>query len=239
MTAPMHHADAWESFWRAAPTTAGSVLWDASAQFTAALHLPLLAAHTSGGVPLVDVGCGNGTQTRFLAGRYGRVVGVDVSGEAVSRALSGPGTAAEFRSLDAAEPGPVQRLHAELGDSDVYLRGVLHQCTPQDRVRMARSVATLAGTAGRALVVEPAEGAKHVLAELMARPEGPPPELTAVFRHGIAPMEMADDEVPALFTEAGLHILASGAMPLTLTLLDAGGAPVALPANWLVVGRSQ
>ncbi|MBR7678715.1 class I SAM-dependent methyltransferase, partial [Streptomyces daliensis] len=148
MNALTEYADAWESFWRDAPPGAGAVLWDAAPEEVAALHLPLLLSHTPGTLPLVDVGCGNGTQTRFLARHYARVIGVDLSG-----------TAVEFRRLDAADPAPVGKLSEELGDADVYLRGVLHQCGPDDRARIAASVATLVGRHGRALVVEPARAA--------------------------------------------------------------------------------
>ncbi|NLU66034.1 class I SAM-dependent methyltransferase [Streptomyces sp. HNM0574] len=237
MEASTHYADAWEGFWRAAPEGEGEVLWDTAPQFAAARHLPLLTAHSGGAAALVDVGCGNGTQTRYFAARYRRVVGIDVSRAAIARALAGPATAADFRRVDAADPVPVKGLHAETGDADVYLRGVLHQCGPGDRARVASGAATLAGTRGRVLAVEPAASARDVLAALMSRPGGPPPSLAAVVGHGIAPAEMPDESVPALFAALGLSILAAGSAPLQLTLRDAGGSPVELPANWLVAGR--
>ncbi|MGW7514023.1 class I SAM-dependent methyltransferase [Streptomyces sp. NPDC054796] len=252
MNALTEYADAWDGFWRDAPPGEGAVLWDAAPEEVAALHLPLLLSHTPGTLPLVDVGCGNGTQTRFLARHYARVIGVDLSGTAVERARgetegTGEGTSqgtavsrgtVEFRRLDAADPAQVGKLGEELGDADVYLRGVLHQCGPDDRARIAASVATLVGRHGRALVVEPARAAKDVLLRLMRREEGPPPALAAVFSHGIAPVGMDDGSVPGLFRAGGLRVFASGSLPLVLTVPGADGSPVALPANWLVVGRN-
>lgn len=235
MGATTRYAEIWESFWRDAPPEAGSVAWDAPPELAAALHLPLFAPHFAGSRAVVDVGCGNGTQTRYLAGRYPRVIGADVSAAAVARARASGG--AEFRQLDATVPEQVRELAAELGDADVYLRGVLHQCEPGDRALLAASVATLTGDSGRAFVVEPAEAAGEVFGALMQRPEGPPAALTAVFAHGIRPLEMPDESVPVLFSEAGLRVLDSGAVPLAMTVRHTDGARVALPSNWLVAGR--
>ncbi|MEE1782909.1 hypothetical protein PUR71_08265 [Streptomyces sp. SP17BM10] len=100
----------------------------------------------------------------------------------------------------------------------------------------ARHVATLVGRRGRAFVVEPSEAAKPVLRGLAQRPDGPPPKLRPVFAHGLAPAEVADGTSAELFHDAGLTVLASGDMPLTLTEPAADGRPIDLPARWLEVG---
>lgn len=256
--APARYADAWESFWRDAPPEKGAVFWDAPSERTGAVHLPLLAPYFDGALPVVDMGCGNGTMTRFLARRYGPVVGVDISATALGKARGaaradgagdaggsgggrsggGPERVPEFRRLDAADPAAAAGLGAELGDSDVYVRGVLHQCDPDARARIAASVAVLTGERGRAFVVEPSEAGGAALAALTRRPEGPPAALAAVFEHGIRPMEMADASVPVLFRDAGLGVLAEGTVPLALTVAGADGEPLELPSNWLVAGRN-
>ncbi|MDK1472130.1 class I SAM-dependent methyltransferase [Streptomyces sp. 549] len=239
METSKEHHDAWESFWRDAPDKAGEVFWDARPDLTAARHLTLFREHLPAGLPLVDVGCGNGTQTVFLAAHYRPVVGLDLSAAAVERARTLPGAdRVDFRQGDAADPAAAERLHDELGDAHVYVRGVLHQSPEPARAAIAESLVHLLGERGRAFVLEPAAAAKDVLMGLMARPGGPPQRLAAIFGHGIAPMEMPDDAVPRLFTAAGLGVLASGATPLTTTEPGADGAPVELPSNWLVVGRN-
>ncbi|UNM16912.1 hypothetical protein J4032_13445 [Streptomyces formicae] len=129
-------------------------------------------------------------------------------------------------------------LHAELGDANVYMRGVLHQCEPQDRAALAESVATLVGETGRAFVVELAEAAGRALAGLAQSPSGPPAKLLPVLRHGIVPGAVADAEMPACFRSAGLGILASGALPLATTGYGPDGTRVEVPSTWLVVGRN-
>lgn len=231
--------DAWEAFWREAPGGPQQVFWDAAPDRTAARHLPLLQPHLTPGLPLVDVGCGNGTQTVFLAGHHRPVLGFDLSAAAVERARALPGAErVDFRQGDARDLAAARALHAELGDAHVYLRGVLHQCSDEDRTAVVAAVAVLLGERGRAFLVEPAAAAKEILMGLMRRPGGPPPQLAAVFGHGIAPTEMPDDSVTRLCAAAGLRVVAEGRLPLTTTEPAADGSPVELPSNWFVVGRN-
>ncbi|UCM91125.1 class I SAM-dependent methyltransferase [Streptomyces marincola] len=232
-------AGAWDGFWRAAPPGPNTVFWDAAPAEVAAAHLPHFAPHLAQPLPLVDVGCGNGTQTVFLAERHaGPVLGVDLSAEAVARArrAAGAGPAA-FRTLDAADADAVRALHRELGDSHVYLRGVLHQAPPAGQAALAAGVAALLGARGRGFVVEPSEAAKAALAGLLRRSGGPPPTLAAVFEHGIAPAGLTEGRLPDLFRAAGLAVLAAGSLPLATTERGTDGTAVTLPSNWLVVGR--
>ncbi|MEU8888008.1 methyltransferase domain-containing protein [Streptomyces sp. NPDC048442] len=240
MSVTSRYRDAWEGFWQEAPERVGAVLWDAEPALTAGIHLALFEPHmTATDLPVVDLGCGNGTQTLFLADRFPRVAGLDLAPAAIARARRcDPDGQVRFTVADATEPGDVRRLHRELGDAQVYLRSVLHQCESADRGPLAAAVATLVGERGRAFVVEPAETAGRILCELAHHPEGPPPKLRPVFAHGIVPGAMPDAEVPGLFRSAGLDVLASGDIPLTTTEYLPDGTRMELPSKWLVVGRT-
>ncbi|SDJ54336.1 class I SAM-dependent methyltransferase [Streptomyces indicus] len=245
MSVTSRYKEAWEGFWRAAPEEQGAVFWDAEPALTAGLHLALAEPYLAAtGLPLVDLGCGNGTQTRFLADRFPHVVGADLSQAAIDHAehadRAAPETVgrAEYRQLDAVDKAAVQALHDELGDAHVYMRGVLHQCEPADRGPLAESIATLLGERGRAFLVELSEQAGPILMGLAQHPAGPPPKLLPVFQHGIAPAEVSDAAVPELFTAAGLAVLESGEMPLITTDFTPDGKRIELPSKWLVVGRT-
>lgn len=240
MSVTQRYRESWEGFWREAPDEPGVVFWDAEPAVTAGPHLALFAPHlTDPDLPLIDLGCGNGTQTRFLADRLRRVIGVDLAEAALDHARrADPAARAAYRSLDAAEPGAAETLHAELGDANVYMRGVLHQCAPHDRQPLADAIAALLGARGRAFLVEPSQAARSVLGALAQGPTGPPPKLAPVLRHGIAPGEVPDDAVPALLATAGLTVLAAGELPLTTTEHTADGTLVVLPSRWVVAGRT-
>lgn len=87
MSVTSRYREAWEGFWREAPEEPGAVFWDAEPALTAGRHLALFEADlTDPGLAMVDLGCGNGTQTRFLAERFPRVVGADLSAAALDHA---------------------------------------------------------------------------------------------------------------------------------------------------------
>ncbi|MFF4895243.1 class I SAM-dependent methyltransferase [Streptomyces sp. NPDC001068] len=239
MSVTSRYRDAWEGFWREAPGGTGAVFWDAEPGVTAEAHVSLFEPHlVDPGLPLVDLGCGNGTQTRFLAGRFPRVLGTDIAEAALEHARrADPAGQARYRQLDAAEKTEAEALHAELGDANVYMRGVLHQCDPDDRQPLADTLATLVGDRGRAFLVELSEAARPLLGGLAQSPSGPPPKLAPIFRHGIAPGEVADAAVPEYLRNAGLTILASGQLPLMTAEFTPDGEPVVLPSQWVVTGR--
>jgi SAM-dependent methyltransferase len=240
MSVTSRYRNAWEGFWREASDEPGSVLWDAEPALTAELHMalfePLLADPA---LPLIDLGCGNGTQTRYLADRFPRVIGAELSAAALEHARrADPAGVAAYRELDGTDKAAAETLHAELGDVNVYLRGVLHQCEPDDRQPLADALAVLVGARGRVFLVEPSEAAGAALRHLARSPEGPPAKLAPVFRHGIAPGEVADAAVPEYLGAAGLSILASGQMPLATTEYAPDGTRIQLPSRWLVAGRT-
>ncbi|MFJ6833459.1 class I SAM-dependent methyltransferase [Streptomyces sp. NPDC091209] len=240
MSVNSRYRGAWEGFWREAPGEQGGVFWDADPALTAAVHLALFEPHlTAPDLPLVDLGCGNGTQTRYLAERFPLVVGTDLAPAALDHARTAdPAGRARYRLLDAADKTEAEALHAELGDANVYMRGVLHQAEPDDRQPLADGLATLVGERGLVFVVELAEAAGPLLRGLAQSPDGPPAKLAPVFRHGIAPGEVADAAVPEYLRQAGLQVLASGELPLATTERTPEGTPIELPSRWLVAGRS-
>ncbi|SEQ11703.1 Methyltransferase domain-containing protein [Streptomyces sp. yr375] len=241
MSVTRRYREAWEGFWREAPGEAGEVFWDADPRVTAALHLAYFEPHlTDAELALVDLGCGNGTQTRYLADRFPRVLGVDLAAAALDHARhADPAGLAAYRLLDAAEKGAAETLHAELGDANVYMRGVLHQCEPADRQPLVDAIAALVGTRGRAFLVEPSEAAGLVLGALAQSPDGPPPKLAPILRHGIAPGDVADDAVPEYLRTAGLTILSYGELPLTTTEFTPDGTRIKLPSQWFVATRAM
>lgn len=239
MSVTSRYREAWEGFWREAPDEPGAVFWDAEPALTARVHLPLFQPLLKEpGLPLVDLGCGNGTQTRYLAAHFPHVIGADLSAAAIGHARhADPAGEAAYRVLNGAEKTETETLRAELGDANVYMRGVLHQCEPDDRQPLVDGIATLVGERGRVFLVELAEAAGAVLKGLAQSPEGPPAKLAPVFRHGIAPGEVADSAVPEFLSAAGLTVLASGDLPLVTTEYRADGTRIELPSRWVVAGR--
>ncbi|MET7440336.1 class I SAM-dependent methyltransferase [Streptomyces sp. NPDC005496] len=232
------YRNAWEGYWKETSDAPGDAIWDADPALTSIPHSELLLPYADTARTIVDLGCGNGTQTRYLATRFARAVGVDLSHAAIEharRAGRDDGSDAEFQQLDLTDSEAVRAVHARLGDSHVYMRAVIHQSEPRARAAVAAAVAEIVGVEGRAFVVELTAASRQVLQQAASGPDGPPPKLLRVFHHGLKPADAADDEVPRVLGEAGLEILAEGDTTLPQTEYMADGTRIDLPARWFVL----
>ncbi|AXG81192.1 class I SAM-dependent methyltransferase [Streptomyces paludis] len=239
MDVSQRYRASWEGYWRETSDAPGEAIWDADPSLCAVPHSELMLPYADATLPVADLGCGNGTQTRYLATRFARAVGVDLSHAAIGHARrADPAGAAEFEQLDLVDGVAVRALRDRLGDTNVYMRAVIHQSEPQDRAAVAEAVATLLGARGRAFVAELTSASKAVLQQAVTGPGGPPEKLRRVFAHGLKPAGATDEEVPELLRAAGLTILASGdtALPQTEHLPD--GTRIDLPARWFVLARA-
>ncbi|MFD5753367.1 class I SAM-dependent methyltransferase [Streptomyces sp. NPDC127033] len=236
MDVSSRYRESWEGYWRETSDAPGEAIWDCDPSLSSVPHSDLLVPHADTSLPVVDLGCGNGTQTRYLATRFARAIGVDLSHAAIEHARRADTTGtAEFEQLNLVDHDAVRALRQRTGDTNVYMRAVIHQSEPQDRPAVAAAVAELVGTRGRAFVAELTPASKAVLQGAVESPGGPPEKLRRVFEHGLRPASVTDEEVPDLLREAGLEILASGdtALPQTEHLPD--GTRIDLPARWFVL----
>ncbi|MGW1000398.1 class I SAM-dependent methyltransferase [Streptomyces sp. NPDC002520] len=231
-----NYRNSWESYWRETSDETGEAIWDSDPSLTAEPHSELLLPYADTTRTIVDLGCGNGTQTRYLATRFARAVGVDLSHAAIEHARRAVGhDTIEFQQLDLTDTEAVQALHTRLGDSNVYMRAVIHQSEPGARAAVATAVAEIIGSAGRAFVVELTSDSRDVLKHAASGPEGPGPKLRRVFEHGLKPADAENEEISQLLAEAGLDILATGETVLPQTENLADGTRIDLPARWFVL----
>ncbi|MFF3957993.1 methyltransferase domain-containing protein [Streptomyces sp. NPDC001890] len=236
MDVSQHYREAWEGFWAATSDLPGEAIWDSDPSLTSVPDTERLLPHADTSLPVVDLGCGNGTQTRYLATRFARAIGVDLARAAIAHARRADTTGvAEFAQLDLVDEAAVADLHKRIGDTNVYMRAVIHQSEPGARPAVAAAVAALLGERGRAFVVEPTPASKDVLQLVAQAPDGPPEKLRRVLRHGLKPASATEEEVRRLLQEAGLTTLAGGATALAQTEFLPDGTRVELPSRWYVL----
>lgn len=230
------YREAWEGFWSTTSDAPGEAIWDAAPSLSAVPHSALLLPYADASLPVVDLGCGTGTQTRYLATRFARAIGVDLSQAAIGHARrADPDGVAEFMQLDLVDGDAVGALHQRIGDTNVYMRAVIHQSEPEARPAVAAAVATLLGERGRAFVAELTPASKDVLQQASQGPQGPPEKLRRVFEHGLKPASATEEEVPEVLRAAGLTILDSGDTVLPQTECLPDGTRIDLPARWFVL----
>ncbi|WP_371534829.1 class I SAM-dependent methyltransferase [Streptomyces sp. NBC_01023] len=234
------YRESWEGFWSTTSDTPGEAIWDSDPSLTSVPHSELLLPYADTSLPVVDLGCGNGTQTRYLSTVFARALGVDLSHAAIGHARrADTAGVAEFAQLDLVDADAVRALSRRIGDTNVYMRAVIHQSEPEARPAVAAAVAALLGERGRAFVVELTPESKEVLQKATAGPGGPPAKLRKVIEHGLKPADASEEEVPELLIGAGLTALASGDTALAQTEHMADGTRIELPARWFVLAAAS
>jgi len=240
---PRHYRRQWENYWRTIHATGagGEVLWDNVPEKASAQDLARFAAHMRPDLPLVDVGCGNGRQARFLAGHFPRVIGVDVSPAAISLAQQETrGTPFEsriaYRVWNGANPGEAEALHREIGDANVYMRTVFHCVQSSDRESFVASLATLLGERGTLYQIELTNGALETLRKLPGNsPSGLPHLVHNVVKNGIHPIGFSQEDRLRYYPDDRWIILGEGDTVAIRTVRLAHGEEALVPANYLVM----
>jgi len=224
---------AWERWWAGLDGTPGEIVWDAAPGDLEA-DLEHFAGAFGPVLPVVDFGCGDGRQTRFLARYFPRVVGVDVSAAAIGRARAADNPPnVGFDVLDACDLAGASRLHDELGDANIYIRGVLQALPPASRPQAVQAIAALLGAGGTLFVKElPPEAGAYFAAVI--RRHGLPPGLAKVMRH-IPPGQISLPELTGLFPADRFAVLGTGTSRIRTVTTLPGGEPVTVPAIWALI----
>lgn len=127
---------------------AGEIPWD-----TGRPQPEIVALERSGGVEgrILDVGCGTGVETRYLADRGYEVVGVDFSAPAIERARDRTDSStASFLVGDALE-----LPNLDLGLFDTVLDcGMFHTLDAEDRPTYTQAISSVLAPIGRAVCLE-------------------------------------------------------------------------------------
>jgi SAM-dependent methyltransferase len=237
---PRKYRAQWDRYWGSVERTGerGDVLWDIVPERAVAQDYTRMRQHIAPALPLIDFGCGNGRQTRFLAQQGGRVIGVDVSSAAIGLASAeskGIGNL-EFRQLDMTKPDQATALHNEIGDANIYIRGVVHAIQKQDRPAAERSLAILLGERGTLYQIELRTDALTYFRQLPGdSPTGLPRLLHSVVRFGIRPIGFNLSDRTSFFPDSRWHLLAAGEDVPINTVTLSHGEEGHVPASYVIV----
>jgi len=230
----------WENYWRSIRKTGkgGEVLWDNEPERASAEDLPRFRPHLDLSLPLLDFGCGNGRQTRFLAKHFERVIASDVSPSAIekARAETPADLNIEFRLLDALKPAQAKAFHDEFGDVNVYMRTVLHVIQRRDRKTFAESMAILLGEKGTLYQIELSLCALDYFRTLPGdSPSGLPRPVHNIIRTGATSVGFDPQDRPLVYPDSHWRVIAHGEDVTITTVNLPHGEPGRVPANYLVL----
>ncbi len=237
MTSVNRYATSWESFWGSTTGTVGEVFWDADPIHASRQDLALFQDYFDPRLPVIDLGCGNGTQTRYLANHFYRMIGTEIAPAAVQLAERTNGAPnITYRLLDVLRPGDARALHREIGDANIYMRAVVHQLSPSDHATAVQSIERLLGKKGILYLVELSSAAEPFFAKLIAE-YGPPPGLARVFQHQITPGMLHENNLESLFPSDRFALLETGSSHICTVHRLPTGEVVKVPAFYAILRR--
>lgn len=229
----------WEGYWSKLFEDRDTAFWDIPPDLAAAEALPRFKDIFSPTLPLIDFGCGNGTQTFFLAKHFDSVIGIDVSEAAIKQAqINNSHQNLSFEVLDGTSQPEVQALHSKVGDANIYIRGTLHQIRPEDRSTIIESLQTLMGDTGQLYLSELSPKAKVLFRDLVQQIGAPPAQLARVYQHGIEPAEIKPEEVIASFPKNKYLIVDKGETLITTNYILPDGNRLQVPAFYMLIKSS-
>ena len=239
MASANRYSTSWEGFWSTLSGTSGEIFWDADPAHASQQDLGLFQSYTDPQLPLIDLGCGNGTQTRFLAKHFAKVMGTEISPAAIEIARTKNGAPnISYRLLDVLCPGDAHALHEEVGDANLYMRGVLHQLSPADQATAIESIERLLGATGTLYLIELSAAAEPFLAQLIQQ-YGPPPGLARVFQYGITPGMLNEDNLDVLFPPDRFTLLRTDKSHIRTVHTIPTGEVVEVPAFYAILRPQQ
>jgi SAM-dependent methyltransferase len=239
MTSANRYLTSWEGYWSTATGAPGEIFWDADPPHAAQQDLVLFQDYVDPQLPLIDLGCGNGTQTRFLADHFAGVIGTEISPTAVAIAQTkNAAPNISYRILDVLCPDDAQALHEEIGDANLYMRTVLHQLSPADHATAIQSIERLLGIRGILYLIELSSAAEPYFTQLIKQ-YGPPPGLARVFQHEITPGMLNENDLEALFPPDRFTILCTGQSQIHTVHTFPTGEVAMVPAFYAILRRRQ
>lgn len=230
MTSANRCLTSWEGFWSTLSGTSGEIFWDADPAHAAQQDLALFQGYADPQLPLIDLGCGNGTQTRFLADHFAKVIGTEIS------QTNNAAPNISYRILDVLCPSDAQTLHDEIGDANLYMRTVLHQLSPADQATAIQSIELLLGMKGILYLVELSSAAEPYFAQLIKQ-YGPPPGLARVFQHDITPGMLNENDLEVLFPPGRFTLLRTGKSRIHTVHTLPTGEVAKVPAFYAILRR--
>ncbi|TXF85446.1 class I SAM-dependent methyltransferase [Neolewinella aurantiaca] len=226
------YEDNWNAYYEGNYRKLGrKALWDVEPERAVALDQRYFADPFDPGLPVVDLGCGTGEQSAYLRAHYDHVIGVDVATVAVEMAKENhqqEGLGYEF--LDATRPDMAEALRARIGESNVYMRGVLHQILPEHLARFQEVLSILMGKRGCCYFNEVSAGIREYFTESSDRFAELPKRMQQVFISNLPPRGLELETVTNFFPSSGFKTtdVRKGKLETNLNFLT--GEPIFIPS---------
>lgn len=218
----------------------GSPLWAVEPADSVATDLGIFSESLSGALPIIDLGCGRGEISAYLATHYSKVLGLDASGVAIDHARKNHGSEnLVFEVLDATDIEAARLIHDLHGDCNLYMRGMLHQIRDVDIPKFQQVLSILMGKTGILYFIEVAESIKSFKEELISSEGQIPEPLKKVFISNLPPKGLSVNSLEKYFPKTSYRIISFGEGGLKTALNLLNGQQIIIPAIWGLIGPKE
>lgn len=230
----------WEKFWAELPRGSGQAIWDGNPDRNVALDLDRFSKKIVPELPMLDVGCGNGTQTVYLAAHLPHVIGLDFSASAVGAAqASFPGGPARFQQFDLLDRMAADELHDQLGDCNIYIRTVLHNIPADRRPDAIANLNRLMGDKGVLYAIELSPQAGEVFDAAATDGLDRVPKLKRVLDYNVIADQFTIEDFKTLLEHEGLVVAESGTSSVQSAEKSPDGTLLEVPSQYVLARRGD
>ncbi len=209
----------WDDYYSSMREKSTEIPWDVPISQACESDYLLFKDYFASSLPVVDLGCGIGTQTLFLANHYQKVIGVDVSPEAISicKKKYSFNKRITFEVLDLLNLDCTKSFYQDLGNVNIYMRGVLQQVLEEDREEFINGIRYLLGTKGTVYLVELSPTARLFFADLFKKLGYLPENLKRVITNKVTKLVgVSQENITELFPENKFQIIEVGEKTIAL-----------------------
>ncbi|WP_426997652.1 class I SAM-dependent methyltransferase [Pseudarthrobacter sp. N5] len=242
--APKDRRVAWDLYWAriTASGAQGDVLWDSGDDHELLGYVEHLKQSFDPDLPVVDIGCGNGSFTRRLGQYFPQAIGVDVSAHAVARARAeSEGVVnVSYTVRDMTIPGAGAGL-AGNSEANVFIRGVLHVLDEGDQAALAENLRLIVGTRGTVFLAETdfRGNAVEYVAHLGATFRSIPAPLEGAIRGLPMPGHFGPTERSRVFPASGWELIDDGPATIEAVPMKHPTQPELIPGYFAVLRASR
>ena len=226
----------WDQLWRQVHSSKEPALWDVPPSLAVVQDYQIFQDVFSPELPILDIGCGSGIQTGYLGSIYSKVYGVDASKKAIAAAQKlNAQSKMTFELLNLLDRESVRAFYEKSGDTNIYLRGVLHQIPKEHRSSFVNQLKVLMGNTGSIYLIETAPNIQVYIQALAENFSELPILLKSVLTSHFPPIGVSLEEINGWFGSDKFKILNAGNSNLKTNLILENGKHIELPAVYALI----
>ena len=230
----------WDKFYRRTYRLSGKkALWDVPPEASESQDFELFKKHLKSELSIIDIGCGIGSQSFFLAKHFKSVLGVDVAKEAIKIAKNNLVTPnVQFEVVDLTQPfSDFNTVEINL-PCNIYMRGVLHQIKEEHLSNFQDNLLKVMDGSGRMYLVEVADSIHTYVDKLSTGFSQLPIQLRQTFISHLPPKGLSLNNLNDFFPTSQFKILKSGNTGLNTNIQLSDMKPIIIPAVYAVLEKA-